>query len=102
MSKTASIVLKSPAEPMPLRVAFTIHEKSPARRVRLLLDGREVAAQTYAGPGAYTLASPPVQAASAVAVVTIEIDATFTSRPTPATPESCWPEWVSSASPAVS
>jgi hypothetical protein len=81
MAKTAGIVLKSPAAPSPLRVAFTIHAKSPARRVRLLLDGREVAAQTYPGPGDYTLASPPVQPASAVAVVTIELDATFTAPP---------------------
>jgi hypothetical protein len=81
MSKIASVVLKAPAEPMPLRVVFAIHPKSTARHVRLLLDGREVAAQTYSGPGAYTLASPPVQAASNVAVVTIEIDATFTAPP---------------------
>jgi hypothetical protein len=62
-------------------VVFTIHPKSPARRVRLLLDGREVASQTYAGPGDYTLASPPVQPASGVAVVSIELDATFTAPP---------------------
>ena len=81
MSKTAGVVLKSPAAPTPLRVVFTIHPQSPARRVRLLLDGREVASQTYAGPGDYTLASPPVQPASAVAVVSIELDATFTAPP---------------------
>lgn len=81
MSKTASVVLKAPAAPTPLRAAFTIHPKSPARRVRLLLDGREVASETYPGPGAYTLAAPPVQPASAVAVVTIELDATFTAPP---------------------
>jgi len=81
MSKSASVVLKPPALPEPLRAAFAIHPKSPARHVRLLMDGREVASQTYAGPGSYTLASPPVQAAGAVAVVTIEIDATFTAPP---------------------
>ena len=64
-----------------MRVAFAIHPKSPTRRVRLLLDGREVATQIYPGPGDYTLASPPVQPASAVAVVTIELDATFTAPP---------------------
>jgi hypothetical protein len=81
MAKTASVVLKAPAEPAPVRAAFTIHPKSTARRVRLLLDGREVAAQSYPGPGSYTLASGPERAASPVAVVTIEIDATFTSPP---------------------
>ena len=80
MSKTASVVLKPPAAPTPLRVVFTIHPKSPARRVRLLLDGREVASQSFPGPGDYTLASPPVQPSAAV-VVTIELDATFTAPP---------------------
>jgi hypothetical protein len=81
MSKTASIVLKSPSAPMPLRLAFVIHPKSTARRVRLLLDGREVAAQTYPGPGSYTLTSPPLQPASPTPVVSIELDATFTFPP---------------------
>jgi hypothetical protein len=81
MSKAAGVVLKSPAAPTPLRVMFTIHPRSTARRVRLLLDGREVAAQTYAGPGDYTLVSPPVQPASATAVVGIELDETFTAPP---------------------
>jgi hypothetical protein len=81
MAKSASVVLKSPAAPTPLRVVFTIHPKAPARRVRLLLDGREVAAQSYPGPGTYTLVSPPLQPASGVAVVAIECDATFTAPP---------------------
>jgi hypothetical protein len=81
MSKTASIVLKSPAAPAPLVAVFTIHPLSSARTVRLLLDGREVVSHTYAGPGAYTLESAPVQPASAVAVVVIEIDRTFTHPP---------------------
>jgi hypothetical protein len=77
MSKTASVVLKSPDGPTPLRVDFTIHPNSKARRVRLLLDGREVASKTYSGPGAYSLATDPVRPAGPAAVVTIELDATF-------------------------
>jgi hypothetical protein len=77
MSKTASVVLKSPDGAMPLRVDFTIHPNSKARRVRLLLDGREVAAKTYTGPGDYSLVSEPVRPAGPAAVVTIELDATF-------------------------
>jgi hypothetical protein len=81
MSKMASIVVKSPAEPMPLRVDFSINPRSTARRVRLLLDGREVANHTYAGPGDYTLATPPLRPAAADAVVTIEVDSTFNAPP---------------------
>ena len=80
-SAVAAVVLKSPAAPMPLRAAFSIHPKSPARRVRLLLDGREVAVQTYAGPGAYEIVTPQLQPAGPTAVVTLEIDATFTAPP---------------------
>ena len=81
MSKTASIVLKSPAAPTPLRVDFAIHPRSTARRVRVLLDGREVAAQTYPGPGTYSIATAPLQPAGPVAVVTVEVDGTFTAPP---------------------
>lgn len=81
MGKAASIVLKSPAAPAPLRAEFYISDRSPARRVRLLLDGREVVAQQYSGPGAYTIQSAPVQPAGPVAVVTVEVDKTFTAPP---------------------
>jgi hypothetical protein len=80
-SRTAVVALKSPAEPRPLSAAFAIHEKSPARQVRLLLDGREVASSTFAGPGAYTVTTAPVQPAGPVAIVTIETDRTFTAPP---------------------
>jgi len=76
-SKTASVVLKSPDGPLPLRVEFTIHPNSKARHVRLLLDGREVAAKTYSGPGDYALVTEPLRPAGPAAVVTIELDATF-------------------------
>jgi hypothetical protein len=42
-----------------------------------LLDGRQVASQTYPAPGTYTLESPPVRAAGAVAIAEIAIDETF-------------------------
>jgi hypothetical protein len=77
MSKTASVVLKSPDGATPLRVDFTIHPNSKARRVRLLLDGHEVAAKTYGGPGDYSLVSEPLRPAGPAAIVTIELDATF-------------------------
>ncbi len=45
--------------------------------MRLLLDGREVASQTYSEPGSHTLESPPVQPAGATATVEIDVDRTF-------------------------
>jgi hypothetical protein len=81
MSRSAVVALKAPAAERPLRVAFTIHPKSTARHVSLLLDGREVASQTYDRPGAYILTTAPVKAAGPVAVVSVEVDRTFTAPP---------------------
>jgi hypothetical protein len=77
MSRSAIVALKSPPAALPLRATFTIPPQARARRVTLLLDGREVASQTYPAPGTYTLESPPVRAAGAVATVEIVIDETF-------------------------
>ena len=73
----AVILLKSPAEAMPLRAVFTIHEASPGRRITLLLDGKEVAARTYPTPGAYTLESPDQRTLNPTATLTIVVDKTF-------------------------
>jgi len=81
MARTAVVVLKAPAGPRPLRLVFTIHPKSPARRVSLLLDGREVASHTYDRPGTYTITTDPLSAAGAAAVVSVEVDRTFTAPP---------------------
>jgi hypothetical protein len=77
MSRSAVVALKSPPAALPLRVTFTIPPQARARRVTLLLDGRQVASQTYPAPGTYTLESPPVRAAGAVAIAEIAIDETF-------------------------
>jgi hypothetical protein len=75
MSRSAVIALKRPAGPMPLNVNFYISPDSRARRVRLLLDGSEVAAQSFSAPGAYTLKSAPVIGS----VAGVEVDQTFTA-----------------------
>ena len=41
---------QEPAEPMPLRVEFYIPPNAPRTQVWLVLDGREVASETYSGP----------------------------------------------------
>ena len=81
MSRSALVALAAPASPLPLRAIFTIPPQARARRVTLLLDGRQVASQTYAAPGTYTLDSPPVRPAAAVAMVEISIDQTFLAPP---------------------
>jgi hypothetical protein len=81
MSRSAVVALASPPAALPLRATFTIPPQARARRVTLLLDGREVASQTYPAPGTYTLESPPVRATGAVAMVEIAIDETFFAPP---------------------
>ncbi len=72
------MVLRNPAVPKPLSASIYISDKARARKVTLLLDGREMAAQTFPGPGAYTLATVPVRSAGAIATVEIDVDQTFT------------------------
>jgi hypothetical protein len=77
-SDRAVVALKSPAEPLPLRLEFTIPDSAAARRVTLLLDGREVATAAYPAPGRYTLASAaPLQGA----MVEVVVDRTFRAPP---------------------
>lgn len=77
MGRRGVVLLKSPEIPKRLQVEFTIPGPSPARRVEVLLDGRTVAAQTYAGPGSYTLASEPLRPAGPGATVTLVTDKSF-------------------------
>ena len=78
MSQAGIVVLKSPAVPKKLRAEFYIPPNAPARRVTLLLDGREVASHTYPGPGPYTLTSAePLQGST----VEVRVDRTFTAPP---------------------
>jgi hypothetical protein len=78
MSEAGMVVLKSPATPKKLRAEFYIPPNAPARRVTLLLDGREVASHTYPGPGPYTLTSADALQGSTVEV---RVDRTFTAPP---------------------
>jgi hypothetical protein len=77
MSGSAVVLLKAPAQRMPLEAVFTIPDSAPARRMDLLLDARVVASQTYSAPGTYTLQSPPQMPAGPTATVTLTADRTF-------------------------
>jgi len=73
----AVILLKSPTVATPLRVVFTMHAAAPARRITVLLDGKEVVSRTYDKPGPYTLEIPAQLPAGPVATLTITVDKTF-------------------------
>ena len=76
MSQAAVAVLKTPAAPKRLRAEFYIPPNAKARRVTLLLDGREVASQAYPGPGPYQIESAAAVQGSSVEV---RVDQTFTA-----------------------
>jgi hypothetical protein len=81
-SRTAVVLLKSPAKPVPLSLAFYVPDNAKARNVSLLLDGREVAARNFPGPGKYDLQSPgPLAPTGTTATAEIHVDRTFTAPP---------------------
>jgi hypothetical protein len=80
MFQSATVILKNPPSPAKLRVAFYISDKAPARHITLSVDGREVAAHSYPGPGSYTLESAQAVARSGESTaVQIQVDRTFSA-----------------------
>jgi hypothetical protein len=77
MGGTAVVALKAPDAPRKLRLAFFLPNASPARRIILKLDGREIASQEYADPGAHVLESAPVRPEGKTGTVEIAISPTF-------------------------
>jgi hypothetical protein len=73
MSGKAVILLKTPKQPAPLEIRFFIPEQAPVRKVTVLAGDTEVASQTYAAPGAYSLTTKP----SSNGTITIKVDKTF-------------------------
>jgi hypothetical protein len=74
MSGAATVLVKRASGA--LRADFIIHTQSPARTVRLGVDGKFVAEQTFSGPGVYSLTAP-VSGDSASVTVTLAVDKTF-------------------------
>lgn len=77
MGREAVILLKPPAEPLPLVVQFVIHEKSPARQVTVFVNGQQVASQAFDSPGRYMLSSLALKPDGDSAIVKIAVDKTF-------------------------
>jgi hypothetical protein len=74
-SSTEATVLVKHADG-PLTAEFTIHPQSAARHIRLLVDGRLVAEETFPTPGSYAL-SVPAPGGGASITVSLAIDKTF-------------------------
>ncbi len=81
MTRSAVVVLRNPASEMPLEASIYISDKARARKATLLLDGHEVASQTFPGAGSYTVRSAPVRGAGSTATVELDLDQTFTAPP---------------------
>jgi hypothetical protein len=60
----------------PLHADLSIHAQSPARTVRLIVDGTVAAEQTFTGPGSYSL-SAPVGGNAESLTVALAVDKTF-------------------------
>jgi hypothetical protein len=73
-SQEATVLVKRGSGP--LRAEFSIHPQSPARTVRLIVDGNVVAEQTFTGPGSYSLSAPVAGNAESLTVA-LAVDKTF-------------------------
>jgi hypothetical protein len=80
MTEQATVLLKRPEPPTPLRVMFVIPPQALTRHVRLVLDGRIAAEETFPGPGSYSLTAPFASRAPSV-TVTLAVDKTFFAPP---------------------
>jgi hypothetical protein len=80
MSAHASVLMKVPENVKSIGVALFIPPDAPARRITLIADGKVVAEDTYAKPGAYALSAPFKTEATQV-TVGLQVDATHTVPP---------------------
>ena len=79
-SQTAVLLLKPPAEALPLVVRFYIPDQAPARQVTVQLNNKVVAIQSYPRPGSYTIVSEASKPDGDSAQVTISVDKTFSTQ----------------------
>ena len=79
MGAKGVVLLKPPGGPAKLTIRLFIPDPAPGRSVEAFVNGRRVASQTYAKPGAYTLESAPLDVSGESIDVTITIDKTFST-----------------------
>jgi len=76
MSDQATVLLKRPERITPLRVAIFIPPQAPARHLKVFVDGRLAAEESFGNPGAYVIAMPGEDGPPQV-TVTLAVDRTF-------------------------
>lgn len=77
MSGKGIVLLKSPTEPLPVRVQLYIPDHAPARTIKLFLDGDPISHTSYSKPGAYTMTTAAIRPSGPTTTLTIEADKTF-------------------------
>lgn len=77
MAGKGVLLLKSPAQPLPVKVALYIPPNAPGRIVRLTLDDRPLPPIHYNRPGSYIITTEPLRPASATTTLGISVDKTF-------------------------
>ena len=77
-SEHTSVLLKTPEKAASVEVVLYIPPAAPARHVQLLVDGRLIAEDTFAGAGSYKLTAP-IQLSNPTATVTVAVDKTFSA-----------------------
>lgn len=75
MGERGTVVLKRPPEATRIEARLFIPQQSPARTIRLYVDGKLAAEQSYAGPGPCTISARAP--AAPVVTITLEVDKTF-------------------------
>ncbi|MBC7924098.1 MAG: glycosyltransferase family 39 protein [Bryobacteraceae bacterium] len=76
MSGRAVILLKAPAEAMPVQVNLYLPKEAPAKTARIVLDGTEILSQVLPGPGLHELRTRPTIGQT----LTISLDKTFSVK----------------------
>jgi hypothetical protein len=79
MSDKATVLLKAPDHPLPLRAEIYIPPAATARNVKIFVEGALVAEETFGSPGSYVIGIPPFAAGPNV-TVTLTVDQTFSTR----------------------
>ena len=79
-AKTAIVLLKPPAESVPISATFYIPPNAPAREVTLEVNGEAVASQKLRAAGKFTITSGPLKLSGNAVQAGLSVDKTFSSQ----------------------
>ena len=78
MSGRGVLILKSPAQAVPVKVDLNIPDQAPCRAIKIYIDDQLVKSESFDKPGSYTVTTAPTKPSGATATLRIEADKTFT------------------------